>query len=560
MFYLISVALRVYCRELGGLVWISLRTHGSPPVRSTAYKTVKDIENADFALFSYQLVSFLPFPSQCSKATLCFSLLESSGRLLTIDFFIQSVPFQNATIPPLPSSATPLREPSLPLMEALDKPLRPATANGALRRPRRHDDDTRYSVLHPGHDSSPWTTINGHPRRSATQKKLSGWRKTRIFFLRTWLLPLILILVFMFSYSLNPTESNIVHRFLFLSYEIKNDSGTTQYGKGPWDIAFVCFYAIFLSFTREFIMHELLQPLALVLGVKSRGKQKRFIEQMYTAVYIAFIGPLGVYCMKHTSVWFFNTQGMYENYPHKIHDGLLKFYYLFQAAFWIQQALIMLLGVEQRRRDFRELVIHHIVTISLIGLSYRFHFTYMGIAVYITHDISDFFLAVSQMPQLCSLCIPKTRLYQISKSLNYIDSPLQGPAFGLCIAIWTYLRHYINLRILYSLYTDFSAVGPYELNWETEQYKCPISNVITFVLLAGLQTVNLYWLWCLLRNGYRFVFLGVAKDDRSEDEGPEVDTAEDRRANVVGEPVNSPLASGNGRLASGLKTSAAHQD
>jgi acyl-CoA-dependent ceramide synthase len=28
-------------------------------------------------------------------------------------------------------------------------------------------------------------------------------------------------------------------------------------------------------------------------------------------------------------------------------------------------------------------------------LSYRFHFTYMGLAVYITHDISDFFLAVS---------------------------------------------------------------------------------------------------------------------------------------------------------------------
>ncbi len=55
---------------------------------------------------------------------------------------------------------------------------------------------------------------------------------------------------------------------------------------------------------------------------------------------------------------------------------------------------MLLLGLEERRKDFKELVGHHIVSLALIGLSYRFHFTYMGLAVYITHDISDFFLAV----------------------------------------------------------------------------------------------------------------------------------------------------------------------
>ena len=51
--------------------------------------------------------------------------------------------------------------------------------------------------------------------------------------------------------------------------------------------------------------------------------------------------------------------------------------------------------LEKPRKDFKELVAHHVITVSLIWLSYRFHFTYMGIAVYITHDVSDFFLAVS---------------------------------------------------------------------------------------------------------------------------------------------------------------------
>lgn len=112
---------------------------------------------------------------------------------------------------------------------------------------------------------------------------------------------------------------------------------------------------------------------------------------------------------------------------------------------------------------------------------------------------------------------------QTSKSLNYIDSPWQGPYYTLCIISWVYLRHYINLKILLSVLTEFRTIGPYVLDWDAEQFKCDISAVITFSLLAALQALNLFWLYCLLRNGYRFVVLGIAKDDREEDEDMEVD-------------------------------------
>ncbi|KAI1116687.1 longevity assurance proteins LAG1/LAC1 [Nemania sp. NC0429] len=328
---------------------------------------------------------------------------------------------------------------------------------------------------------------------------------------RSWTVPLALTLGFLLLYALNPTESNIVHRFLFLSYKLDDrrdgDGRPPHYGKGPWDIAYVVFFTCVLYFTREFVMHEMLRPLARSLGVQPPSKQLRFTEQMYTALYIAFVGPLGAYCMRHSPVWYFNTTGMYEGFPHRTHTAPLKFYYLFQAAFWLQQVLVMVLGVEKRRKDFRELVCHHVVTIALIGLSYRFHFTYMGIAVYLTHDISDFFLA-------------------ISKSLNYIDSPHQGLPFALCIAVWVYLRHYINIRILWSVLTEFRTVGPYQLDWAAEQYKCQLSGAITFSLLAALQALNLFWLYCLLRSAYKFVFKGIAKDDRSDNDEPaEIDVA-----------------------------------
>lgn len=188
-----------------------------------------------------------------------------------------------------------------------------------------------------------------------------------------------------------------MHHFIFLSYKLPqpDPSVPAQYGKGKWDFAFFSFYTIVLSFTREFIMQQVLRPWARHAGIRSRGKQARFMEQTYTALYFGVMGPVGMYVMSQTPVWYFSTYGLYEGYPHKSHIAVFKFYYLFQAAYWAQQALVMLLGLEKPRKDFKELIGHHVVSLALIFLSYRFHFTYMGLAVYVTHDISDFFLAVS---------------------------------------------------------------------------------------------------------------------------------------------------------------------
>jgi acyl-CoA-dependent ceramide synthase len=231
-------------------------------------------------------------------------------------------------------------------------------------------------------------------------------RRARNFAIKhTWVLPLVIMLIFLSLYAINPNESNPIHHFIFLSYKLPTSSPDElpQYGKGLWDIAFVTFYTVVLSFTREFVMQEIFRLTARWAGLKSKGKQTRYMEQMYTALYFGILGPTGMYVMSRTPVWYFNTRGMYEAFPHKTHDALFKFYYLFQAAYWAQQAIVLLLGMEKRRKDFKELVGHHIVSLSLIGLSYRFHFTYMGLAVYITHDISDFFLAVS----VGSLCAPR---------------------------------------------------------------------------------------------------------------------------------------------------------
>ncbi|KAI1375921.1 longevity assurance proteins LAG1/LAC1 [Hypoxylon crocopeplum] len=426
-----------------------------------------------------------------------------------------------------------------PILNTSADQLHSSTDHGSARRRRKSSGlgadlrvgDTGAPSLHDSlanlQGTSPTTSSASLQKPSSDSKEVtkkgSKRRKARSFLRRckhyavkhTWVLPLVLLTVFLSLFAINPTESNPIRHFIFLSYKLPQEHGAdpdmpVQYGKGPWDIAFVAFYTVVLSFTREFIMQELLRPLARYAGL-SRAKQSRFMEQMYTAIYFGFLGPAGMYVMSRTPVWYFNTRGMYENFPHKTHEAAFKFYYLFQAAYWAQQAIVLLLGMEKPRKDFKELVGHHIVSLWLIGLSYRFHFTYMGLAVYITHDISDFFLATS-------------------KSLNYIDHPFVGPYFFIFMCAWTYLRHYLNLRILYSLFTEFKTVGPYEMNWETEQYKCGLSFWITLGLLSSLQALNLFWMFFIVRIAYRFVVYNEADDDRSEVEESDVDEPEREKA------------------------------
>ena len=284
-----------------------------------------------------------------------------------------------------------------------------------------------------------------------------------------------------------------------------------MYGKGLHDITFVAFYTVVLSFTREFLMQLLLRPLAIMAGIRSRAKQSRFLEQAYTAIYFSVFGPFGLYVMSRpaTNLWYFDTTAMFDGFPHRKHQAVFKAYYLLQASYWSQQAIVLLLQLEKPRKDFKELVGHHIITLALIALSYRFHFTYMGIAVYITHDISDFFLATS-------------------KTLNYLDSFIVGPYFGFFVAVWVYLRHYINLTILWAVLTKFRTVGPFELDWATQQYKCWISQYITFGLLASLQAINVFWLYLIWRIAKNYVLNSVEgpQDERSDDEDEDETEAE----------------------------------
>lgn len=381
-------------------------------------------------------------------------------------------------------------------------------------------------------------THRHHKRhRKHQQQPLSSFQRLRyeyreFSYRNTWFNPFLLLLAIILPYQLssNKAPSNILHMFNRLSYEFPKDpiSGTntlatvapfydypvyppsfTMYGKGLKDLALVFTAMVFFMFFREFCMQVLLKPLARFCGLKKSSKIDRFMEQTYSILYFSLSTPFGLYIMYHNPehMWYYNTESFYIHYPHKAHDTLFKLFYLLQAGFWAQQSLVLMLQLEKPRRDFKELVFHHVITMALIYLSYHFHFAMIGIAVFITMDCSDIFLS-------------------LSKTFNYLDSPLTVPTFFLFICVWVYTRHYLNIKILWSILTEFKTVGPYIYDIPIGQFKCWISQSITFTLLLGLQLVNMYWLFLILRIMVRYVLAGEQKDERSDDEDDDEESPE----------------------------------
>jgi very-long-chain ceramide synthase len=65
----------------------------------------------------------------------------------------------------------------------------------------------------------------------------------------------------------------------------------------------------------------------------------------------------------------------------------LKSYYLIQSAYWIQQLLVLVLKLEKPRKDYAELVAHHIVTLWLVG------YVFLAASGFVHHQTCLFMIA-----------------------------------------------------------------------------------------------------------------------------------------------------------------------
>lgn len=87
---------------------------------------------------------------------------------------------------------------------------------------------------------------------------------------------------------------------------------------------------------------------------------------------------------------------LWTHWPNRELGGLIKFYILAQLAFWIQQ--IVVVNIEDRRKDHWQMLGHHFVTCGLIYGCYAYHLTPVGNLILVIMDFVDIILPVSGAP------------------------------------------------------------------------------------------------------------------------------------------------------------------
>ena len=93
------------------------------------------------------------------------------------------------------------------------------------------------------------------------------------------------------------------------------------------------------------------------------------------------------------SAYWLNLEELWTNWPDREMDGVFKWYYLVQSAFWLQQILVV--NIEERRKDHVQMFTHHLVTCALIFTSYGYHYTKVGNVILCIMDSVDTILAVT---------------------------------------------------------------------------------------------------------------------------------------------------------------------
>ncbi|KAF9534225.1 TLC domain-containing protein [Crepidotus variabilis] len=277
-----------------------------------------------------------------------------------------------------------------------------------------------------------------------------------------------------------------------------------RYQKTYWDLGFLAYHVVFFSFVRQSLLFYLSRPLAKYFGLKRESKVDRFGEQTYALLYFLTMGLWGFRIMKSLPTFWYNTTEFWLGYPHWDMKPELKRYYLMQFSYWLQQLLVMVLGLEKPRKDFHELVAHHIVTLWLVGWSYLVNLTFIGNAVYMSMDLPDAFFA-------------------FSKLLNYIQwNTAKIYAFIVFVGVWTYFRHYLNLKILWSVWFEEPVMTPAASKlWSVENgtYLVGWMQSQIFIPLLLLQFLNLFWYSLIVKILIRAIMTSEADDDRSDDEG-----------------------------------------
>ncbi|KAK0279696.1 Sphingosine N-acyltransferase lag1 [Friedmanniomyces endolithicus] len=348
-----------------------------------------------------------------------------------------------------------------------------------------------------------------------------------------------LILFVGMSYVLFPSLRSRMSAFFGLSYASATQSG--MYGQGTRDMYLVASFIVVFTALRAFALDFLLLPLAGWCRIEK--KKGKFYMMVY---YILYWGWGALLFVRDTPSDVRDVEGLlislWGGFPTLLLDTGMKLYYLSQFAFWIQQ--IVVLHIEERRKDHFQMLTHHIITVSLLAGSYTYRQNRAGNAVLVCMDIVDF-------------------IFPLAKILKYLAwQRACDAAFALFVIFWFLSRHVAYCAICWSIYAHVNngtmSYGTYSTSTGAKLSDDGGTNIIDNLLqpmlhpgaqtlsfnanirwlflglLLALQCITIAWFVMICRVVMRVLRGEGADDSRSEAEDTDIDQYDEVRKDDTG--------------------------
>ncbi|CAC5357052.1 unnamed protein product [Mytilus coruscus] len=201
--------------------------------------------------------------------------------------------------------------------------------------------------------------------------------------------------------------------------------------------------------------------------------------------------------------WFKKSINCFVDWPAQSVSNDVYWYYLIELGFYL--SAVYMLFTDHKRKDFTELIIHHVVTIFLLVLSFSYNLLRAGTLVLCIHDQVDYLLAMAKIAIYCKKPMVADTL------------------FVLFILVWIITRLGIYpYVILYTIFIDLPVyareLGPYVEMYDT----CTIMKFVKGALLV-LQILHLIWTWLIIKSAAAKFTAGEIQDARSDNEESEIE-------------------------------------
>jgi hypothetical protein len=174
----------------------------------------------------------------------------------------------------------------------------------------------------------------------------------------------------------------------------------------------------------------------------------------------------------------------------------LQRFHLMETSFYLSSFFLLL--ARPRKKDFAQMALHHVVTASLLMLSYHTGYLRVGAVVMYLHNIFDPFLL-------------------LAKCTHYAKLPvLPDVAFALCAVAFAVPRLVFYPRVIYHAWRGVCTGTPTCPGgvWD----KTPIEFALVGLLVA-LVPIHVFWFAMILKVLWRaWASKGVQGDVRSDSE------------------------------------------